>query len=187
MIGGLFKKFSNNLFFKACKHGDYDQVKTMLETNSNLATMTDSNGCSGLIYAATNGHNKIVSLILSISTEAINTLEPFKEGSPLLYAATKGNIATVRVLLENGANSNLEDTNGVTPLHLAIEQEYLEIVGMLCSHGASLLARDKNGNTPLDLMARSDNPELRSIFLEFTREMGTEKSESEGGKPRTLF
>jgi ankyrin repeat protein len=58
-----------------------------------------------------------------------------KKRTALHFAASKGDVATVRVLLSHGANPNLRDVNGNTPLHLAACASHIKIVTILAEHG----------------------------------------------------
>lgn len=170
-FSNLIRKQGESLFFKSCKYGDEAQVKLMLDRNPELATKTDNNGRSGLMYASSCSHNRVVSLLLNVSAETVNLLEPFKEGSPLLYATLEGNIAIVRQLLEHGARPSLADSRGVTPLHVAVDNKYVDIVYMLISTGANPFARDNYGNTPHSLMERCGNPKIQELFSDINTQL----------------
>lgn len=72
-----------------------------------------------------------------------------------LHCATKsGREAVVRLLLENGANVNVNDSNGRTALHVAAPQGGDgRIVQMLLEMGAQHDIVDVSGNTPLQVAA----------------------------------
>lgn len=61
----------------------------------------------------------------------------------------------VRVLLQNGAQVNVVNFQGQTPLHLACGSGPLESVELLVAFGASLRAVDKNGRSVLHYAARN--------------------------------
>ena len=74
-LSNMFKKQGEGVFLNACKYGDEPQVKMMLDRSPELTICCDNKGCTGLVYAASNGHNRIISMILSVSAKAVNVLE----------------------------------------------------------------------------------------------------------------
>lgn len=73
---------------------------------------------------------------------------------PLHLAASKGDVDTVSLLVENMSPEEISQPGfgGCTPLHLAVFNGHLPVVSVLASHGASLIVNtfyhDKipNGN-----------------------------------------
>lgn len=69
--------------------------------------------------------------------------------SPLAKAATRGNIAEVKELLDKGANPNVFDALGRTPLHMAVFYNHPKTTALLIARGADVNAKDRIGMTPL--------------------------------------
>lgn len=57
----------------------------------------------------------------------------------------------MRLLLDNGANVNAEDSEKWTPLHAAATCGNLNLVRILIQRGANLLAVNGDGNMPYDI------------------------------------
>ena len=55
----------------------------------------------------------------------------------------------VEGLLANGANANVEDAYGNTPLHVAATHGYKDIAELLIAHGADVNAHPRDTETPL--------------------------------------
>jgi len=86
------------------------------------------------------------------------TAAPHEEAqsTPMLAAAIAGDIPTMKVLIESGANANEANIYGNTPLHYALRRTSMErrqgrvaVVAFLVKHGANINRRTKNGITPL--------------------------------------
>jgi hypothetical protein len=63
------------------------------------------------------------------------------------------NFALVKALVDSGANVNVSDVSGATPLILAASRGQRDVVRYLVEQGANVNARDKAGNTPLSCVA----------------------------------
>ncbi|XP_047410282.1 ankyrin repeat domain-containing protein 36C-like [Sciurus carolinensis] len=70
----------------------------------------------------------------------------------------------VTILLENGADLNVQDPNGETPLHHAVYTDNTSIAAKLLSHNANIEAQNKDGHTPL-LLALKENKHHMAEFL----------------------
>lgn len=53
----------------------------------------------------------------------------------LHYAADKGNVEMVQLLLDNGADVNILDGDKQSPLTYALICEHMEVIKMLLEHG----------------------------------------------------
>ena len=77
--------------------------------------------------------------------------------TPLHFAATKGYLQVMKILIDNGANVNAKNKNGLTPLHYAVDVNYSssrnceKVVKLLMDNGADISIKGNNGLTPLDL------------------------------------
>jgi len=81
--------------------------------------------------------------------------------TPLLFATRQGNLALTRLLVEAGADLEIADANGITPLINAIinysivnvnrtgQSDHLKIAQYLIEAGANVNAQDWYGETPL--------------------------------------
>ena len=89
--------------------------------------------------------------------------EPLKKITPLHMASALGLVATILLLVENGAKLQARDRCGQTPLHYAVKprrwypktQENVEATALLLEKDAAFTIRDKDGRTPEDLSNRA--------------------------------
>ena len=99
-------------------------------------------------------------------------LDSFNEdGVPVLIKAIIHNHNKfVELLLEKGANPNLQITTGdnAAPLHIAVRRTNLEIVKLLLKKGANPNIQTKDGNTCLFIIAKQKvfNEEIAKLLLE---------------------
>jgi ankyrin repeat protein len=71
--------------------------------------------------------------------------------TPLMYAALYGDLPSVRLLLQAGAEPNVVNDSGATALMWAVDD--LRKTRLLLDHGADVNARSNDGRTPLMIAA----------------------------------
>ena len=78
-----------------------------------------------------------------------------KYGKTSLHWATQywGNVEIVRMLIDAGADVNLKDNNGDTPLHIASSSLDLDLVLLLLNGGADPNVKDNSSRTPRQQVA----------------------------------
>lgn len=118
---------------------DLDMLKLAIASGGYPRAITSPYGGTALIAAAHLGHDKVVSTLIEAKAplDHVNNLG----WTALIEAIVLGDggtrhQATVRALIEGGANLNLPDREGVTPLTLARSRGYSQIVQMLEQAGA---------------------------------------------------
>ena len=72
--------------------------------------------------------------------------------SPLAWSTSHGQTEATRLLIENGADVNLKDDNGSTPLHGAAVFGRADVAKLLVENGANLQVRNNDGGTPADAL-----------------------------------
>ena len=88
-----------------------------------------------------------------------------KTNTPLGLAIAKGDVDTVKKLLEYGASVN-EKCNGLTPLMLAARYNNVEIIKLLLAKGANVKAKDEKGITALRYAEASNAKEAAAVLKE---------------------
>ena len=85
-----------------------------------------------------------------------------------LWAASVGsNPEVIKVLLENGANVNTKNTDGVTSLYVAAQNGHLENVRLLLASKADVNVKCKtNGSTALWIAANNGQFNIVKLLLE---------------------
>jgi Ankyrin repeats (3 copies) len=73
-------------------------------------------------------------------------------------------VAMTRALLDAGANINLANLTGFTPLHHAAEAGAKEAATLLITNGANLTLRNRYGETPEQTAVRTHHTEVAEIL-----------------------
>ncbi len=118
---------------------------------------------AALIAAVRSGDTKAVERLIATSPELVNAQDTAGV-TPLHHAASFGNLATMKLLLDHGANSNAGNKRKSTPLFWALHDEAK--VRLLLDHGANVNAKSIDGRTPLYQAASMGNavPVLRLLL-----------------------
>lgn len=129
----------DNVFLYAGAEGRLEILRLAVKAGAST-TLTNRYGGSALIPAAERGHVEVVREILTTTDVDVNHVN--KLGWTALLEAIilsdggPRHQEIVRLLLENGADVDLADKDGVTPLEHTKERGYREIERMLLEAGA---------------------------------------------------
>ena len=87
--------------------------------------------------------------------------------SSLLYACSKGHQGIVKKLLDEGADINIQDKIGASPLHRAAGCGRLEMVKFLLNSANSmdLNMQDNYGNTPLHAACEDGSVDVAKLLI----------------------
>jgi len=112
----------------------------------------------------------VVRLAHETSTVALNPASKFESGSEgeAYFGELRNSIpqsaAIVRLLLDEKADPNNADTNGMTPLHEAAAGGLSTVVRWLIDAGAGVNARNKRGETPIAIAKSFQNHKVIEIL-----------------------
>lgn len=88
------------------------------------------------------------------------------QGSPLLEAACQEDPTRLRILLDAGADLNLQKDGGLTPLMCAAERGALESTKLLLERGANPNVVDGRARTAMEIASERGHDEIVMLLLE---------------------
>ena len=97
-----------------------NETEADISTDHQIDTCDGSEGRSSLHFIAKQKDTRLLKKILEQDNSNINCVDDYGE-TPLHFAAALGTSEIVSLLLKYGANPNLINTGGETPLDLALE------------------------------------------------------------------
>ena len=126
--------------------------------------LRDKHGITPLMYAAANGHTKVVQLLMLHGSDP--NAKSITGMTPLLFLASSHRIhhQTALYLVNNGANLNLVDRDGITPLMAAAHRNHEPLVVLFQSKGADKGLKNKAGKTAFDIAFRLGNRQIASYL-----------------------
>ncbi|XP_033031608.1 ankyrin repeat and SOCS box protein 3 isoform X2 [Trachypithecus francoisi] len=151
---------------EAAYHNSVECLQMLINADSseNYIKMKTFEGFCALHLAASQGHWKIVQILLEAGADPnATTLE---ETTPLFLAVENGQIDVLKLLLQHGANVNGSHSMcGWNSLHQASFQENAEIIKLLLKKGANKECQDDFGITPLFVAAQYGKLESLRILI----------------------
>ncbi len=146
--------------------GNIDAAKLLLEHGAAVDAREKFGGQTPVMWAAARRHPQMIALLADHGADlnAASTNRDYQrritaEGrpksmdtggfTPLLYAARENCMRCVDVLLEKGADIDLPDPDGVSPLHLAVMNANWDLATRLIDAGADVNQWDIFGEAPL--------------------------------------
>ncbi|KAL8788566.1 MAG: hypothetical protein Q9213_001639 [Squamulea squamosa] len=174
-------------FNDACSDFDSSYQQTAVEEiTRNRPEINPRKGQTLLVWAASNGQEAVIKLLLEKTTVDPNSRD--KSGrTPLSWAVGHGHEAVVKLLLEGKitVDPDSRDKNGRTPLSWAAEHGHEAVVKLLLEEKVTVDpdSRDKNGQTPLSRAAEHGHEAVVKLLLEENVTVDPDSRDKSGGTP----
>jgi ankyrin repeat protein len=126
----------HSILYGCIKYGYYDLIKYFIEKN-----------------------NTIIGINILDIKDKLHKI-------PLHYAIQKKNKDTIKLLLENGSNTNIQDHNGYNALHLAIFTRDIEICKIIIKYIGNINAKCNTGETALHLSTNLRLFEISKLLID---------------------
>ncbi|XP_032234858.2 ankyrin repeat and KH domain-containing protein 1 isoform X2 [Nematostella vectensis] len=158
-------KAGNTPLLEACSQGHVDVARYLLDHSANIDAPTETTSDSALTWACTLGNEAIVKLLLQ---RKANVEHRTKDGcTALMFAALAGHVKVATMLLDHGAEINVEsDSNKDSPLTFACWKGHCDVVELLLARSANIEHRTKEGFTPLMFAALGGHTDVAAKLLE---------------------
>lgn len=141
--------------FEASGFGDVDRLTQLLSDEPSLVNSYSGDGFTALHFAAFFGRPQAASLLIDRGAEVDALGRGWMTGTALHSSVSRLQSDVVGILLEAGANPNVRQSAGWTPLHAAAMNGDLTSVELLLASGADPSATNDEGRSVIDLANES--------------------------------
>lgn len=151
------------LTFLTAGNGSVDVVELLLMHDDLLRDVQTSASVTPLGISASKGHIECMKLLFSLT----NVKAPGYFGrTPLVEASCGGQVAAVKLLLQNGAQIDTKSDEGLTSLSVAIAMDNSEVYNFLLNNNPNPKILDNNGVSTLSHAVQIGDKDLVQRLLD---------------------
>jgi Zn-dependent protease with chaperone function len=147
-VSSLVDTPSNEELLGAASESDLKRVQSLLDAGAN-PNAADEEGWTALMWASQFNETVIGGALIDAGAD-LNLVEMSYEETALTVALYNSSLEMVALLLEKGANPDLQDSAGWTPLMTAASNGDIEAAKLLLEAGANPMKADEMGYTAED-------------------------------------
>jgi len=160
----------DTLVLLCCRNGQSEVLQVLLRyvDDDFVNFKAHIDGFNALMACAEQNRAECIQVLHDYKVNLDQKTDPdnaiLKSATPLHIAVYYDRLEAATMLLELGANPNIQDFYGQTPLHLAVIQGNVRMIHLLKKHGADLLLRDRSGNIALAYCR--NKKEVRDVLVD---------------------
>jgi len=156
------EKITQELLEAILNDADVTEIEKLIDQGADV-NFQDQSGIAQVLCLAIAKNNYAVVELLIARGANVNLKDYFVGITPIFAALQNPHI--LKLLLEKGANPNVQIISGQTPLIIAIAENQIEIVKILLANGADKTIADLDGKTAVDY-AKEQNLDEIIVLLE---------------------
>jgi len=141
-------------FFESCALGDRDRALRLCED----ASAFSADGFPALGLAIFFQHPELARDLIERGADVDAAAKNPQRVAPVHAAATVRDRATMKLLLERGADPNARQQLGFTPFHSAASRGDVEMAKLLMAHGADPRAKTDEGKDAIEIAEKYGQP-----------------------------
>ena len=160
MLGSLLFSQDKNVFDIA-RSGTVQEMETLVKQNPDIINSVNQMGFSPLILACYRGNGEVAKYLI----KKVKNLDYMsQEGTALAASVYRGDLELTKKLLENKADPNIQDSNGIIPLIFAIQNQNKAMVELLLEYRSNRTLSDKKGKTVFEYAFSTENQDIINLI-----------------------
>ena len=148
------------------KLGRIGMIASAIALTAPAAAQFRSEGSNFLEAVKDRDGDKATDMLSKPGNQIVNSRDISSGDTGLHVVVARSDVLWVRFLLQRGADANIRNRRGVTPLQLATSLGFTDGVEALIKGGASVDIADQTGETPLIAAVHLRNVALVRLLLE---------------------
>lgn len=140
----------------ACRYGHHKLVHYLIQKGS-LVDVQNDKGSSPIHWSIRYGHTEVLRTLIQVGKANVHLQRKLGLMAPIVLAAALGNAEILEILLEGGADPNVQIRGGETALHYAASEGHVDAIKILLRYGAKIDHADEEGNTAIMDACREGN------------------------------
>ena len=152
--------------FEASATGKINNIIRLLARDPQLVNAYAGDGFQPLGLACYFGHLETAEYLIKAGAPINSPARNGLKVAPIQSAVAASHDRVAQMLLQLGADPNVREQGGDTPLHAATQNGDEDMIRILLYGGADLTIKGKNGKTPLDLAMDSGDEKTILILRE---------------------
>lgn len=161
----LVKRGARVSFPEACALGDASAT-TLLDRDPSLLNSYSEDGFPAIGLAVFFRQPELARKLIERGADVNAAAKNPQRVAPVHAASTVQDRATMRLLLEHGADPNARQQLGFTPFHSAASRGDVEMAKLLMEFGADPRARTEDGKNAIDIAEKYGQPAFSKWFRE---------------------
>ncbi|XP_060697973.1 fibronectin type 3 and ankyrin repeat domains protein 1 isoform X1 [Hemiscyllium ocellatum] len=152
----------------ACFAGHLDVAKCLRRFGATWESQ-DNGGSSAIHWATDGGHLNMIEWMINEGCK-VDITDGHLLWTPLMRVAVlNGSTEVASLLIKAGANVNIQDKKGTTPLMVAVLNSYENLVQLLLNNGADSAVKNKYGTSVLEMAKSFSTENVISLLEEYGR------------------
>ena len=153
--------------FTYARQANIERIQALLESGRASETDRDDDGITPLHMAAITGRVPVCAYLVEKGAD-VNALGGSLPATPLQWAARKGLVEIMDLLIQHGANPSLVDSQDFSCIHsVTHSSDYSALLYILCQPDIAVDEKDNMGLTPLHWAAQQGDEVSVEVLLNF--------------------